>query len=310
MEVSIIIPTKNRTEILRRTLASAVEAVSHLKAEIVVVDDASTATPEIPNEFTNVRLLRNPGSGVASARNFGAKHTTNPLILFLDNDILITSATVDHIISLHEEFKNSCFNLNWTYPPELIEQLAGNGFGRFLKRYDMITYRGWYNSPAWKEDSLFAVPAIAGFHLSIMRSDFLKTGGYEERFPFAGFEDYDFPKRLQQQGIRQFIDSRVFVLHNEVDRLGLENWLTNWERRSASRKAGVRLGYNELALSYSPAKSAALKSILAIYPLLIVITQFWPNFTLLDSLFFKLIKGMQAASIYRGYTSILKQGSR
>ena len=303
MEVSIIIPTKDRTEILKKTLASAVEAVSHLKAEIVVVDDSSAVAPEIPNEYKNVRLLRNPGSGVASARNFGVKNTANPLILFLDNDILISRNSIDHIISLHNENKNSCFNLNWAYPPEMTEQLAKTGFGRFLKRYDMITYHGWYNSPVWKDNSLFAVPALAGFHLSIMRSDFQKTGGYEERFPFAGFEDYDFPKRLQQHGINQYIDSRVTVLHNEVDRLGLENWLGNWERRSASRKAGVQLGYGELAFSYGTPKSLALKFILAIYPVLTGITHFWPNISFLDSAFFKLITIMQAARIYKGYSA-------
>jgi glycosyltransferase involved in cell wall biosynthesis len=86
--VSVIIPTYNRGEFLRRGINSALEACAE-NDEIIVVDDGSTdQTKALVNSFSDPRLsyVYQDNSGVATARNLGMERASNDLIAFLDDD--------------------------------------------------------------------------------------------------------------------------------------------------------------------------------------------------------------------------------
>lgn len=91
LEVAVIIPVKNRAELLRQTLRNVL-AQSLPPAEVVVVDDSSTDhLPEVIADFGGqVRLIPNRGKGPAAARNTGYLATSAPLVQFFDSDDLIT----------------------------------------------------------------------------------------------------------------------------------------------------------------------------------------------------------------------------
>lgn len=81
--VTIVIPTRDRAELLGRAIASA-RAQTHPSIEIVVVDDGS-AIPVNPEP--GVRYIRNDVSrGVSAARNQGLAAATGAWIAFLDDD--------------------------------------------------------------------------------------------------------------------------------------------------------------------------------------------------------------------------------
>jgi glycosyltransferase involved in cell wall biosynthesis len=86
--VSVIIPTYNRGEFLRRGINSALEVCAE-NDEIIVVDDGSTdQTRALVESFSDPRLLYvyQENSGVATARNHGMELANNDLIAFLDDD--------------------------------------------------------------------------------------------------------------------------------------------------------------------------------------------------------------------------------
>lgn len=300
MKLSIIIPTKGRQSIFQRTLRSAQQAIVGLHAEIIVVNDDKSLTLEVDGPATV--SITSPGSGVASARNAGAKIARGFLLLFLDNDILITSDSLRKILEVHRLNRNIALNPNWEYPPELLANARTTPLGRFIERNDMNSFRGWYGRSRWKEEELFVSNAIASFHLSIERTDFLRSGGYNEQFPHAGFEDYDFPIRLSEMGVALLIDSRTTVYHNEEDRLDIEAWLMNQERRACTRKRATIIGYPELALSYSMKKEMILRALLSASPAIKWMLRNWTNSILMDSLYFKLLGFLEAAYIYKGYS--------
>jgi GT2 family glycosyltransferase len=241
------------------------------------VNDSKVSTPVIPTDAKNIKLINNPKAGVASARNAGAKNSTGDLLLFLDNDIVISKQSIDHVIALHGQYEKACFNVDWRYPLVLQDLLTKNSFGRFVLTHGMTSFKGWYNNPSWQDYALFASPSVASFHLSISRKNFDLTGGYDEQFPHAGFEDYDFPTKLKKVGLAFYIDSRVVVDHNESDRLGIDNWLANQERRAITRKVAVNLGYKELELQYGLTKRFLLSGINLFYPLLQTFLKICPN---------------------------------
>ncbi len=304
MKLTIIIPTKDRGAIFINTLKSAVSATAHLDVEIVVVNDSKNSVPRIPIDASHVQIFKNPKSGAASARNFGVKKSIGNILLFLDDDIIISKESVDHVLALHDQYPKACFNFNWTYPPELKQKLAYSSFGRFLKTLGMDHLKGWYNDPTWKDEALFPVKSLASFHLSISRTDFEKAGGYNENFPFAGFEDYDFPIRIRKANLACYIDSRITVFHNESDRVEVKNWLNNWMRRGATRKVAVNLGYSELALHYGLLKRVALQLLSFTLPVLFFVLSIIPNTQWFDRIYLRLIAMLQAVKIYEGYRSV------
>jgi len=87
--VSVIIPTHNRTALVREAVAS-VKAQTYRDYEILVVDDASTDdTQEALAAWREVRVLRQAcRRGVAAARNLGIAAARGEWLAFLDSDDL------------------------------------------------------------------------------------------------------------------------------------------------------------------------------------------------------------------------------
>lgn len=86
-ETSIVLPTYNRAETLRRAIGSVL-AQTYSEWELIVVDDGSTdATPDI--DFScdpRIRVIRQENAGVAAARNTGLAASRGDYIAFLDSD--------------------------------------------------------------------------------------------------------------------------------------------------------------------------------------------------------------------------------
>jgi len=306
MKVSIIIPTCDRGPVFARTLKEVLEAVREMDVEVWVVNDSKSSSPEIP-ESSGVSLLQNHGRGVASARNLGASKATGDLLLFIDDDILISRESFQHILEVHRDTPHLAMNPDWSYPPELLGSLNDSAFGRFLMKHRMTTFKGWYSDPSWQDHALFESRSLASFHLSLSREDFVKSGGYDEQFPFAGFEDYDFPVRLRKAGVGFRIDSRICVFHNEADRMVPGRWLDSMERRAISRAVAVRRGYQDLSLRYSLPKRWMLRLILLGYPLMEAMTSVVPNRSFADPVAFAWIGYLQAAKIFKGYSRGMKK---
>ena len=179
--------------------------------------------------------------------------------------------------------------------------LLHRSFGRYLIKCNLVSFKGWYNQSKWKDEDIFESPLVASFHLSISKKNFDRAGGYDELFPHAGFEDYDFPVRLRELGMKLLINTRSLVYHNEVDRLELKGWLQRQVRGSQTRRIGVGIGYDELAIQYSTSKKIVLKGLLIAKPLLIALAGLVPNAKVFDVYYFRLVSTLQAICIFEGY---------
>jgi glycosyltransferase involved in cell wall biosynthesis len=84
--VSVVIPCFNQGRFLRDALDSVLRQTLQ-QAEIVVVDDGSTDdTAAVARRYPDVRCIRQPNRGLASARNAGVTNTTGEAVVFLDAD--------------------------------------------------------------------------------------------------------------------------------------------------------------------------------------------------------------------------------
>ena len=87
MNISVVIPSYNRREFLKRSIDSAINQTKK-PLEIIVVDDGSTDGTEtmIKSDYDFVKFIKQKNKGVSAARNIGIKVSIGEWICFLDSD--------------------------------------------------------------------------------------------------------------------------------------------------------------------------------------------------------------------------------
>ncbi|HET9148602.1 MAG TPA: glycosyltransferase [Acetobacteraceae bacterium] len=103
MNISVVIPSYNRADLLPETL-NAVLGQTHQPAEIIVVDDGSTDdTPSVLAGFApRVQHIRIPNSGELVTRNTGIRAATGDLVAFCDSDDLWRPEFLAEMVALWE----------------------------------------------------------------------------------------------------------------------------------------------------------------------------------------------------------------
>jgi GT2 family glycosyltransferase len=94
--VSVVIPTRNRTNKLARCLDSVYKS-DYDEVEIIVVDDASTVPVGqlLSAKFPDVRFIRNEARRLLScSRNEGAAASSGDHLFFLDDDNVLAADTI------------------------------------------------------------------------------------------------------------------------------------------------------------------------------------------------------------------------
>ena len=306
MQVSIVIPTKDRGKVFNETLESVVRAIEGMDAEVIVVNDSKSSSPRIPNEFKNVRLVNNPKSGVASARNLGASLSQADIVLFMDDDFIIPADSITQAIKISQHDPKKIHLFNWIYPPSLQERLMQFQFGRYLEKHGFTSVKGWL-ADAWRDEEVFELKDGASYFLPIQKTVFTEIGGYNENFPHAGAEDYDFIQRAKKKGIRFYLDKRCVLFHNESDRIDLQTWLKRKERNGETLQMAVRLGYKELALNYPFYKRIMISILSRGKSVLFSLLRLIPNVNWLDGLYFKITGWLLSVYLFDGYSKKILQ---
>ena len=87
MNISVVIPSYNRKDFLKRSIDSAINQTKK-PLEIIVVDDGSTDGTEtmIKSDYNFVKFIKQKNKGVSAARNIGIKVSIGEWICFLDSD--------------------------------------------------------------------------------------------------------------------------------------------------------------------------------------------------------------------------------
>ncbi len=186
MDVSVVIPTRNRSRLLNVALRSALRQRG-VDLEVIVVDEASTDdTPALLAAVgdARVRILRHEAPrGLSAARNHGAEEAHGEWIAFLDDDDL------------------------WA-PEKLVRQLdAAQKAGCEWVYTGSVNFEGarilYSQPPVPPEEAVAMLPrynAIPGGGSNVVwrRSAWLQVGPFDPRF--QGGEDWDMSIRSARRG--------------------------------------------------------------------------------------------------------------
>jgi GT2 family glycosyltransferase len=303
--LSIIIPTKDRGMIFYKTLESVVAASAHINPEIIVVNNSINKVL-LPHKPENAKVYDNPfdKNSVFSSRNYGASIAKSPILLFIDDDILVTKESIDYAIAFYKVNSNACFNVNWQYPPDLINKIKNTVFGRYLIKHGFSTMKSMYNGLEWRDDEPFISKHIASFFFCIKKDVFAKIGGYNEKHLHEG-TDIDISNSLNKNNVVIWINPLIMVYHNEEDRVHIMNWLERKKRVGAIHRNSVNMGDTDHILNYTATKRIAFNIIYQLQPVFLSIIKLYDAVGL-KSAGTLLINAMLGANMCQGYYSIKK----
>jgi len=206
MEISVVIPTHNRSAALAKTLLNLSNQQFAKSWEAIVVNNRSTDdTDEVVRRQrfpTPLRLVHEEKPGAAAARNAGIAAARGLYVILVDDDILV-----------EPDFLRRHYDLLLSNPGcwitgqvvNLPEQRA-TPFGKYRQSLCGYVPRESAGSEAhW----------LNGNNASLPRSDWERLGGFDERFPGASVEDYDFAIRAWDAGIKILFRPSIVALHND-----------------------------------------------------------------------------------------------
>ena len=106
IKASVIIPTHNRPDSLRQTVASLKrQSLPSSEYELIVVDDGSRPAVMMPTDTTGpaCKLVRLEGLERSAARNAGASAASGNLLIFVDDDMRVEAGFVAaHLKAQHD----------------------------------------------------------------------------------------------------------------------------------------------------------------------------------------------------------------
>lgn len=228
--VSVIIPTYNRKERLTQLLRSLAQQKGLAgRFEVIVVDDGSTDGTEAVGSLDfpfPLHYLRQSNQGDAAARNRGTQHSRADLLVFFDDDILISPDFLSHLIDAH-----AC------YPDSVI---VGTAL-LWLKQEDP-------EEDDWPPVLETALPPVVPLpfaemcsnNMSLRREKYLSIGSMSN-LGFSGSSiwcDVDFAYRAYQKGIEFYRSTRAVCWHRDYVSLNLDNRITR-EREAAYRSVAL-----------------------------------------------------------------------
>ena len=203
MLFSVIIPTRNRPEMLDRCLeALDRQAYARDEFEVIVVDDGGTvALDEIVGRHAGVRLLRQENRGPAVARNAGIAVARGEVIVLTDDDCRAEPEWLAALALAVAESPGAGLGGDVKPAPE-------NGICGDASQL-LISYLYNYT------DSM--MPFFCTNNVAFPRRLLLEIGGFDETFPLAAAEDRDICGRWQARYPLRHIAGAAVLHHQDLD---------------------------------------------------------------------------------------------
>lgn len=230
--VTVIIPTRNRVELLRKCL-EAVDEADYPKLDVIVVDNESDEPDSLAflDELRSrgVRIVRAGGSFNYSAlNNLAVPHARGELLCFLNNDIeTIERNWLGLLARQAVRPEIGAVGARLLYPDGTVQHagvfLGIGGGAAHAHRFQRHDERGYFERARLPQ----RVSAVTGACMVVSRDKFASVGGFDEDdFPVA-FNDVDLCLKLNQRGWQSFYEPRATLLHHESKSRGSDRAKAN-----------------------------------------------------------------------------------
>lgn len=211
-EVSVILPTYNRSGKLRESIKSVL-GQTYEDFELIVVDDGSTDdTADVVDNFDDDRveyIRHSQNKGAAAARNTGARNSSGSILAFQDSDDVWLEDKLSKQVD--------CFN-----DPSADPSIVYTGFWRISgdsKEYLPSPER--CNKEGDIRSSLAGGNFIATQVAAVSKTAFEAVGGFDESLP--RLQDWDLWIRMSENYEFKLVDEPLVRTYMDVDELSISS---------------------------------------------------------------------------------------
>ena len=220
--------------------------------EVIVVNDGSKDnTEEVIRDWrekvTNLKAIHHiTNKGPAATRNSGAKNASGKVLLFLDNDIIMTPDILKMHLSYFDEDRNDntiILSQIYNFRPSTKESVyAYLNEMEVLNENDLKKYKTEEIDPYFdirqeilnsgNMDSEAAWIFGALFCSTMYKSTFEKIGGFDENFVGWGPEDIEFAYRAQKAGCKFVYKDTAVCFHLDFEKKDKDVFIKSVQRNA------------------------------------------------------------------------------
>lgn len=224
--ILIVIPTQNKTELLRKCIHSIKSTTQEGKYKIVVIDhdsDEAEMVDYLSSQKPHIDVVRYRGDFNYSRMNnqaFSAYAKGHDFVLFLNNDVeAISSGWLERMRALAAMADVGAVGAILLYPNRQIQH-AGvvvglGGYAEHAMKFCAFERDGQRNTGY--NNNLSAIrdwSAVTGACMMMRTDVFRDIGGFDEDLP-VGFNDTDLCLRIRERGLSVLTDNAVVLKHHE-----------------------------------------------------------------------------------------------
>ncbi len=220
--VSILLPTRDRADLLGPCLDSVLGLSTHPRFELIIIDNGTRQAKALSildraARDRRVRLVRRPGPfNFAAFNNEAARQSSGEVLTFLNNDtVVLTPDWLEQLCQLALEEKVGAVGCLLLYPNGLIQH-AGVviGLGQDAGHFEALQTEA---APSWldRTRSVREASAVTAACLCVERKKFFAVGGFDEENLPIEFNDVDLCLRLTERGWASCYTPNVRLIHKE-----------------------------------------------------------------------------------------------
>ncbi|MEC4807121.1 MAG: glycosyltransferase [Jaaginema sp. PMC 1079.18] len=228
LPLSVIVCTINRGTFLQRVMQSVSEWRSLISEFIVVVGPVQDNTELVLSAYQNIidRIIYTKLKNVSVARNLGLYAASEPIILYLDDDVIPSETWIKQHVQAHQQgnwgsVAGIVSDCTQAHKPLQFSQGVSSRWSEDRPVLSARTQSNYLKSSHW-----FA--GVMGANASYKRDVLREIGGFDEFFEYF-LEETDVALRLAQAGypihyLDVAVEHYVQPSHNRRDRIHLTCW--------------------------------------------------------------------------------------
>ena len=207
LELSVIIPTYNRSVALEKCLEALSRQTLSMDAfEVIVSDDGSddavrdTIEPFLRENFTHSHYLWQSNSGQSVARNHAIMKSKGRILLIINDDTIVSPLMLEEHLRVHQLYSKESDAVlgRVTVSPEL-------PYSVFSRMHLDAAYDLWAGQTELDWRAFFTC------NISVKKSFLIKFGLFDENL--RNLEDVELGERLSHHGLKIIYDSEIVGCH-------------------------------------------------------------------------------------------------
>jgi len=240
-EVTIIIPTRDKADVLRRCIDSVLEKTTYANYRILIVDNGSSepATHRYYEQLgreERIRIIHYAREFNFSAlNNFAVRQVQSGYLVFLNNDTeVITPQWLEEMVGLGQRQDVGAVGCLLLYENDTVQHggviIGIGGIAGHAHKHYSVDEEGYFGRLKVVQN----LSAVTAACLLLRRQVFDEVGGFSEELSHA-FNDVDLCLKIREKGYLNVYTPFARLYHHESISRGLETSRAKRERFNRER---------------------------------------------------------------------------